>query len=56
LVTLTDIAAMQSVVGVLMSLVKRDEQMSEESAKMKLGDKLVKWTSSESEKIASAKT
>lgn len=44
----------ESVVGVLMELVVRDEK---QQASMKLGDKLVKWSVNEVEKaVASAKS
>jgi hypothetical protein len=40
------------VVGVLMALVRRDEQLPDGQGKLKLGDKLVKWVTMESEKAA----
>jgi len=44
----------EQVVDVLMSLVKRDEGLADGAeGKFKLGDKLVKWTTIESEKASS---
>ncbi|KAK8869849.1 hypothetical protein IAR55_000417 [Kwoniella newhampshirensis] len=52
---LTEAEHIDDVVGVLQELVARDESLGE--GKLKLGDKLVKWTSMEVEKVASpAKT
>jgi hypothetical protein len=48
----TDPSQIDSLVGVLMELVKRDEKL-EGNEKLNLGDKLVKWASSEGEKAAS---
>lgn len=44
---------MEQVTQVLMDLVRRDEQLAEGTeGKFKLGDKLVKWVSTETEKAA----
>ncbi|WWD15877.1 hypothetical protein CI109_100301 [Kwoniella shandongensis] len=52
---LTEAEHIDDVVAVLQELVARDEKLAE--SKLKLGDKLVKWTSMEVEKVASpAKT
>lgn len=48
----TDPQQIDEVVAVLAELVKRDEGLAEGSGKMKLGDKLVKWSSIEGEKTA----
>ncbi|KAL7422316.1 translational activator of GCN4 [Cryptotrichosporon argae] len=50
LVSQLDIAPSELVAGVLVSLVKRDERTG---AAIKLGDKLVKWTTAETEKATS---
>ncbi|WVR05268.1 hypothetical protein IAU60_002280 [Kwoniella sp. DSM 27419] len=50
----TDTDHIDDVVAVLQALVERDEKLSEGAeGKLKLGDKLVKWTSMEAEKAAS---
>lgn len=46
----TDPQQIDEVIAVLAELVKRDEGLTE--GKMKLGDKLVKWSSIEGEKTA----
>jgi len=54
LTAMSDLAAIELTVGVLMELVVRDEK---NGAALKLGDKLVKWAGAEVEKaVASPKT
>jgi hypothetical protein len=48
----TDPQQIDEIVAVLAELVKRDEGLADGSGKMKLGDKLVKWTAIEGEKTA----